>query len=244
MKWTFDPKTGGMAPQKKKGFRVSGRIGGVMVEDFDKNIQFLINYGTDRVTHCVGCSDKDLHIFDDWTARRIADEIGRVARSHNTSTKYSDYRLLSSSFRNVRESGVKRFSSYVCECMDKTEFPKAVAGRADANLEKHFGDPDYMSVAVSSEGAAPVVTVNGSETDVLGSLDDSNNITFFVLPENTKPNTMMGVNVSLDPRNETIDKFEFVRDRDILSAVRSVYNRVRGLDEFRSVTAMYIQVLY
>lgn len=104
MKWKLNPSTMMMEPERKGGFRVSGRIGGVMVEDFDRNIRFLINYGTDRVTHCVGCTERDLHIFDTQTARRIASEIGRVARAHNASTRYSDYRYICRGMRGVDEA--------------------------------------------------------------------------------------------------------------------------------------------
>ena len=104
MKWELNKRTFRMEPTKEHGFRVSGRIGGVMVEDFDKNIQFLIHYGTDEVTHCVGCSGRDLHIFDTLTAKKIASEIERVARSHNATTKYSDYRYICNATRNFNES--------------------------------------------------------------------------------------------------------------------------------------------
>lgn len=104
MKWELNRRTGRMEPVKAHGFRVSGRIGGIMVEDFDKNIQFLIHYGTDEVIHCVGCSGRDLHIFDTLTAKKIASEIERVARSHNATTKYSDYRYICNATRNFNES--------------------------------------------------------------------------------------------------------------------------------------------
>jgi len=94
MKWKFNSRTGTLEPERQTGFRVSGRMGGIMVEDFDRHIQFLIHYGSDEVSHCVGCTARCLNLFDVNTARRIADEIGRVARSHNTRTKYSDFRYL------------------------------------------------------------------------------------------------------------------------------------------------------
>ncbi len=81
-----------MEPKGNSGIRVSGRMGGIMVEDFDRHIQFLIHYGSDEITHCVGCTARCLNLFDTNTARRIADEIARVARNHNTRTKYSDFR--------------------------------------------------------------------------------------------------------------------------------------------------------
>lgn len=93
-----------MEPVGKSGFRVSGRIGGIMVEDFDDNIQFLINYGTDKITHCIGCSGGDLHLFNEQKARGIAREVARISRAHNIITKYTDYRYFCSSTRNFNES--------------------------------------------------------------------------------------------------------------------------------------------
>lgn len=92
MKWELNQRTGQMEPKRKSGVCVSGRIGGIMVEDFDNNIQFLIHYGTDEVTHCIGCTGRMLNIFDTQKARQIASEIERIARAHNTRTKFSDYR--------------------------------------------------------------------------------------------------------------------------------------------------------
>ena len=54
MKWKFNPKTGRMEQEKRTGVEVSARQGGIMVEDFDRHIQFLINYGTSKITHCFG----------------------------------------------------------------------------------------------------------------------------------------------------------------------------------------------
>lgn len=245
-KWVFDPKTGGMRPKKEKGFRVSGRIGGVMVEDFDRHIQFLINYGTDRVTHCVGCTERDLHIFDEWTAKRIAEEIARVSRSHNASTKYSDYRLLCSSCRNVKADTpvVERFGSYTCESLDADMFQRNVAKRAEANLRARLGDRDCMSVCVSATSTAPLVMVSGTEDGMLKSATGERNLTFFTLPDNTKPNVMVGVDASLDLAHTSIDKFSFVRDKELLASVRSMYGMLRSLDELRDVKVIYIQVLY
>lgn len=104
MKWELNRRTGMMEPVKKTGFCVSGRIGGIMVEDFDNNIQFLINYGTDKITHCIGCSGRDLHLFNEQKARGIAREVARIARAHNRITKYTDYRYFCSSTKNFNES--------------------------------------------------------------------------------------------------------------------------------------------
>ena len=131
MKWKFNSRTGMMEPEKRTGFSVSGRMGGIMVEDFDKHIQFLIHYGSDEVTHCVGCTASNLNIFDAYKAKRIADEISRIARSHNTTTKYSDYRRLAIGTR-VDECGDCGNPNPPVSGMGEIEFPRdGVAGSGD-----------------------------------------------------------------------------------------------------------------
>lgn len=95
MKWKFDPKTGGMVQDKKSGVEVTARQGGVMVEDFDRHIQFLINYGTSKITHCFGCRPTDIHLFDDNTARKIAERVRRIGTGRGIDNALFDYRAYS-----------------------------------------------------------------------------------------------------------------------------------------------------
>ena len=87
MNWKFNPKTGTMEMQKRTGINVSARQGGIMVEDYDRHLQFLINYGSSRITHCVGCRADDLHLFDDRKANEIANKVKRIGIGKGIATE-------------------------------------------------------------------------------------------------------------------------------------------------------------
>ena len=100
MKWKFNPKTGRMEQEKRTGVEVSARQGGIMVEDFDRHIQFLINYGTSKITHCFGCKPTDIHLFDDNNARAIAERVRRIGTGRGIDKSLFDYRAYSAKNKN------------------------------------------------------------------------------------------------------------------------------------------------
>ena len=160
MKWKFNNRTGMLEPERKSGFNVSGRMGGIMVEDFDRHIQFLIHYGSDEVSHCVGCTARCLNLFDVNTARRIADEIGRVARNHNTRTKYSDFRYLA--------RGMK-----VDECEDAGNPNPPVSGMGDIEFPRDGkpGSGDMLKRPKRKRRRRPMVAIQPKQKTIL-SFDD------------------------------------------------------------------------
>lgn len=99
MKWELNKRTMQMEPRKETGIRVSARHGGIMVEDFDKHIQFLINYSDNRITHCVGIQPTNLHVFDVQKSRQIADKVMRLGAGRNID-KYFDWKTYSINNRN------------------------------------------------------------------------------------------------------------------------------------------------
>lgn len=123
MNWKFNNKTMRMEPQKRAGIEVSARMGGLMVEDFDRHIQFLINYGNGRISHCVGCDAGNLHIFDDIKSRQIADKVKRIGAGKGIPTYMSDFRFYSINHKNFNgesvdestDTHVKSFSEFVGE---------------------------------------------------------------------------------------------------------------------------------
>jgi len=100
MNWKFNPKTGTMEMQKRTGINVSARQGGIMVEDYDRHIQFLINYGNSRITHCVGCRADDLHLFDDRKANEIANKVKRIGIGKGIDESMFDFRTYSIAYKN------------------------------------------------------------------------------------------------------------------------------------------------
>ena len=100
MKWKFNPQTGRMEQEKRTGVEVSARQGGIMVEDFDRHIQFLINYGTSKITHCFGCKPTDIHLFDDNNARAIAERVRRIGTGRGIDKSLFDYRTYSAKNKN------------------------------------------------------------------------------------------------------------------------------------------------
>ncbi len=100
MKWELNRRTMQMEPKKETGIRVSTRQGGIMVEDHDKNIQFLINYSDNRITHCVGIQPTNLHVFDNLKSRQIADKVMRLGAGRNIDKIYFDWKTYSINNRN------------------------------------------------------------------------------------------------------------------------------------------------
>lgn len=100
MKWKLNKRTMQMEPHKETGIRVSARQGGIMVEDFDKHIQFLINYPDNRITHCVGIQPTNLHVFDIQKSRQIADRVMRLGAGRNIDKTYFDWKTYSINNRN------------------------------------------------------------------------------------------------------------------------------------------------
>lgn len=100
MNWKFNPRTGTMEMQKRTGINVSARQGGIMVEDYDRHLQFLINYGRSRITHCVGCRADDLHLFDDRKANEIANKVKRIGIGKGIDESMFDFRTYSIAHKN------------------------------------------------------------------------------------------------------------------------------------------------
>jgi len=114
MKWDYNPRTGRMEPQRQTGIEVTARQGGVMVEDNDKHVQFLINYGTSAISHCVGCTGRDIHLFNDNDARKIAERVRWIARGKGIDEMYFDWKTYSINYRNMRtnENHVYRIDEF------------------------------------------------------------------------------------------------------------------------------------
>ena len=100
MKWELNRRTMQMEPKKKTGVEITARQGGIMVEDFDKNIQFLINYGTNKISHCIGISPDNLHVFDNRKARQIADKVKRFGTMRSIDEKFFDWMTYSINHAN------------------------------------------------------------------------------------------------------------------------------------------------
>ena len=121
MKWEFNKRTMQMEPKRRTGVEVSARMGGLMVEDFDRHIQFLINYGNGRISHCVGCRADDLHIFDDIKSRQIAERVKRIGAGKGIPLYMSDFRFYSINYKDFNgdevdeEEHVKTFSEFISE---------------------------------------------------------------------------------------------------------------------------------
>ena len=94
MKYEFDTKSGTMQPKEKDDIEVSSRIGGIMVICHKPHIQFFIEFGSDKINRCIGCTPDNVKVFSPRDARIVADKIRRIAYQRNTSSKYSDYKLL------------------------------------------------------------------------------------------------------------------------------------------------------
>ena len=122
MKWELNKRTMRMEPKKPTGVEVTARMGGIMVEDHDRNIQFLINYGTSKITHCIGCRPDNIHRFDDNTSRKIAERVLRIGNGRRLDKSFFDWRRYSighKDFGNIEESAnVKSFDEFVNEVAD------------------------------------------------------------------------------------------------------------------------------
>ena len=119
MKWELNKRTMQMEQKKRNGVEVTARMGGIMVEDHDKNIWFLINYGTSRITHCFGCRPENIHLFDDNKARQIAERVRCIGTGKGLDESFFDYRRYSinnKDFGNANEGKyVKSFDEVVNE---------------------------------------------------------------------------------------------------------------------------------
>ena len=104
MKCEFNNKTARMEPVKRTGVEVTARMGGLMVEDLDRHIQFLINYGNGRISHCVGCNAGNLHIFDDIKSRKIAERVKRIGAGKGIPEYMSDFRFYSINYKDFNGS--------------------------------------------------------------------------------------------------------------------------------------------
>lgn len=93
MKWKFNPKTLQMEEVKQTGVEVTRRMGGIMVEHFDRHFQFLINFGKPRITHCVGCKPDNLHLFTYKEAIYVAERVKRIGGVDEQYFNYKTYLL-------------------------------------------------------------------------------------------------------------------------------------------------------
>lgn len=102
MNWKYNKRTGRMEQNKLTGIDVTARQGGIMIEDHDKNIQFLINYGTSSISHCVGCTGRNIHLFNDNDARKIAKKVRLIAIGKGIDEMYFDWKTYAINYKNMR----------------------------------------------------------------------------------------------------------------------------------------------
>ena len=102
MKFEFNKRTMQMEPVKNIGIEVSARMGGVMVEDKSRHIQFMINYGNGVISHCVCCKADNIRIFTDNDARKIADSVKQIGYNKGIPTSYFDWKQYSINCRNIQ----------------------------------------------------------------------------------------------------------------------------------------------
>jgi len=129
MKWDYNPRTGRMEPQRQTGVEVTARQGGVMVEDHDTHTQFLINYGTSAISHCVGCTGRNIHLFNDNDARKIAERVRWIARGKGIDEMYFDWKTYAINYKNMRtnENHIYRIDEF--NRADKPALEKLYLGK-------------------------------------------------------------------------------------------------------------------
>ena len=102
-KWKFDHRTGMMVPEKKTGVEITKRMGGLMIEDHDRNFHFMIMYGTHEIQYVFNVDIKrnGTHLFSERDARKIADVVKRV--SGVSESKYTDWRYFALGYEDPDE---------------------------------------------------------------------------------------------------------------------------------------------
>jgi len=135
---------------------------------------------------------------------------------------------------------IKRYDEFVNEQLSKNDiYPFLLKGVLDV-LNNHQDDVEYMTVE-KDEKTAKIVISSASDKPIR-ELD--NDITFFILPDNFKPNVGVGMETGSYKKNTEITKFDFSKDPKLVELAKVLYKDVVSMSGYGDVTSIYFVVKY
>lgn len=135
---------------------------------------------------------------------------------------------------------IKSYNEFVNEQLSKNDiYPFLLKGVLDV-LNNHQDDVEYMTME-KDEKTAKIVISSASDKPIR-ELD--NDITFFILPDNFKPNVGVGMETGSYKKNTEITKFDFSKDPKLVELAKVLYKDVVSMSGYGDVTSIYFVVKY
>lgn len=135
---------------------------------------------------------------------------------------------------------IKSYNEFVNEQLSKNDiYPFLLKGVLDV-LNNHQDDVEYMTVE-KDEKTAKIVISSASDKPIR-ELD--NDITFFILPDNFKPNVGVGMETGSYKKNTEITKFDFSKDPKLVELAKVLYKDIVSMSGYGDVTSIYFVVKY
>lgn len=135
---------------------------------------------------------------------------------------------------------IKSYNEFVNEQLSKNDiYPFLLKGVLDV-LNNHQDDVEYMTVEKDDKTAK--IVISSASDKPMRELD--NDITFFILPDNFKPNVGVGMETGSYKKNTEITKFDFSKDPKLVELAKVLYKDVVSMSGYGDVTSIYFVVKY
>jgi hypothetical protein len=135
---------------------------------------------------------------------------------------------------------IKKYDEFVNEALTKNDiYPYMFKGVLEV-LNNHREDPEYMKI--KKDDGNVTMTISSVVDKPLNELQ--NDVTFFILPDNFKPNVGIGLETGSYKRNTGVEKFQFFRDGKISDMAKDFYNLFKNENEFNDISSIYLIVKY
>ena len=136
---------------------------------------------------------------------------------------------------------VKRFEEFINEGISKSDvYPYMLKGVLDV-LKTHSDSPDagdYITYKI--DGKVATVTVSSEPNKKISELD--NDVTFYVLPPNQKPNIGVAIGVGGRRKDTPADKFQLYKEGKLSDFGKEIFNSVKEV--YKNMITLYLVVMY
>lgn len=135
---------------------------------------------------------------------------------------------------------IKKYDEFVNEALTKNDiYPYMLKGVLEV-LNDHRDDPEYMEI--KRDDTSATMTISSVNDKTLKELQ--NDVTFFILPDNFKPNVGVSLETGSYRRNTTIDKFQFFKTGKLSDMAKDFYKIFKSEHDFNDISSIYLVVKY
>jgi hypothetical protein len=136
---------------------------------------------------------------------------------------------------------VKSFEEFINEGISKSDvYPYMLKGVLDV-LNTHSESQDVADyITYKIDGKVATVTVSSEPNKKISELN--NDITFYILPPNQKPNIGVAIGVGGRRKDTPADKFQLYGEGKLSDFGKDIFNNVKNV--YKNMITLYLVVMY